>query len=191
MSDDRSVRCDVRGPIATVTLDRPEGRNAMTAHLVRQAYEVLTELGGRDDGRIVELTGSGDRFFCPGADLGGRDDNASRVEVRHLRVPVLLHEMPQLTIAAINGSCAGAGLGWACGCDLRIATASARFNTAFLDVGVAGDMGLPWSLSAIVGSARLPGLKTWTLIGAVRSLIDGVNPAEASVQQLSERDWPH
>ena len=67
---------------------------------------------------------------------------------------MLLHEMPQVTIAAINGACAGAGLGWACACDLRYAVADAKFNTAFLDVAVAGDMGLPWTLPRIVGAGR-------------------------------------
>ena len=62
--------------------------------------------------------------------------------------------MPAVTIAAVNGACAGAGLGWALACDFRFAAESARFNVAFLDVGVAGDMGGPWSLSRIVGSAR-------------------------------------
>jgi 2-(1,2-epoxy-1,2-dihydrophenyl)acetyl-CoA isomerase len=62
--------------------------------------------------------------------------------------------MPAVTIAAIQGGCAGAGLGWALGCDLRFASPSARFNTAFLDVGVAGDMGGPWSLPRVVGPAR-------------------------------------
>lgn len=66
----------------------------------------------------------------------------------------LLHEMRAVTIAAINGACAGAALGWACACDFRFAARSARFNTAFLDVGVAGDMGGPWTLSRIVGAAR-------------------------------------
>jgi 2-(1,2-epoxy-1,2-dihydrophenyl)acetyl-CoA isomerase len=59
-----------------------------------------------------------------------------------------------VTVAAINGACAGAGLGWACACDLRFAAESARFNVAFLDVGVAGDMGGPWTLPRIVGAAR-------------------------------------
>jgi 2-(1,2-epoxy-1,2-dihydrophenyl)acetyl-CoA isomerase len=67
---------------------------------------------------------------------------------------VLLHEMPQVTVAAINGACAGAGLGWACACDLRYATRSAKLNTAFLDVAVAGDMGLPWTLPRLVGAGR-------------------------------------
>jgi 2-(1,2-epoxy-1,2-dihydrophenyl)acetyl-CoA isomerase len=62
--------------------------------------------------------------------------------------------MPQVTVAAINGACAGAGLGWACGCDLRYASRSAKLNTAFLDVAVAGDMGLPWTLPRIVGAGR-------------------------------------
>jgi 2-(1,2-epoxy-1,2-dihydrophenyl)acetyl-CoA isomerase len=62
--------------------------------------------------------------------------------------------MPQVTVAAINGACAGAGLGWACGCDLRYAARSAKLNTAFLDVAVAGDMGLPWTLPRIVGAGK-------------------------------------
>jgi 2-(1,2-epoxy-1,2-dihydrophenyl)acetyl-CoA isomerase len=74
--------------------------------------------------------------------------------VDDFRVPVLLHNMPAVTIAAVNGACAGAGLGWALACDFRFAAESARFNVAFLDVGVAGDMGGPWSLSRIVGPAR-------------------------------------
>ena len=154
MSDELSVRCAIDGPVATVTIDRPERHNGMTAAMVVAAYDVLWDLTGRPDVRIVVLTGSGDRFFCPGADLEGRPSEERLPDSRYFRVPVMLHEMPQLTIAAINGSVAGAGLGWACACDLRVAAASARFATAFLDVGVAGDMGLPWSLSRIVGPAR-------------------------------------
>src|ERR1019366_3969776 len=75
-----------------------------------------------------------------------RDALAAAAEDRELRVLVLS--------AAVNGACAGAGLGWALACDFRFAAESARFNVAFLDVGVAGDMGGPWSLSRIVGSAR-------------------------------------
>jgi 2-(1,2-epoxy-1,2-dihydrophenyl)acetyl-CoA isomerase len=62
--------------------------------------------------------------------------------------------MPQVTIAAIDGGCAGAGLGWATACDFRFATPEARFNTAFLSVGVSTDMGPPWFLERIVGGAR-------------------------------------
>jgi 2-(1,2-epoxy-1,2-dihydrophenyl)acetyl-CoA isomerase len=154
MSDELPLVCVTDGPVATITLDRPARRNAMTTEMVEMAHDRLEELAARDDVRVVVLTGAGAEFFCPGADLESRPGPARTPDVSRLRVPVLLHDMPQVTIAAINGACAGAGLGWACACDVRVASASARFNTAFLDVGVAGDMGLPWSLMAAVGANR-------------------------------------
>ena len=62
--------------------------------------------------------------------------------------------MPQITIASIDGGCAGAGLGWAAACDLRFASTRAKFATAFIKVGASGDMGLAWSLIRLVGAAR-------------------------------------
>ncbi len=107
------------------------------------------------------LTGAG-RGFCAGGDLGAmgefaepRTQEASRAELRRLhRTTELLHEMPKLTIAAVNGPCAGAGLSWACACDLRIAAESAVFRTAFLSAGLTGDFGGTWSLTRLVGAGR-------------------------------------
>ena len=90
----------------------------------------------------------------------GRDRGPEPDE--YFDVPVMLHEMPQVTVAAINGACAGAGLGWACGCDLRYAARSAKLNTAFLDVAVAGDMGLPWTLHGTVGAIAFAGFENLT-----------------------------
>src|SRR5439155_16980537 len=94
--------------------------------------------------------------FCPGADLGhfttGEADE--RLTPAQFRAAALLHEIPAVTVAAVNGACAGAGLGWALACDLRVAKASAKFNVAFLDVAVAGDMGGPWTLSRLVGASK-------------------------------------
>lgn len=150
-----TLRYEVDGGLARLTLDRPDRMNAMTNRMVREATDAL-ELALTDASiRVLVLSGTG-RSFCPGADLkhftdGGDDE---RLTAREFRVATLLHEIPAVTVAAINGACAGAGLGWALSCDLRTMTASARANTAFLDVAVAGDMAIPWSLPRLIGASR-------------------------------------
>jgi 2-(1,2-epoxy-1,2-dihydrophenyl)acetyl-CoA isomerase len=150
-----TIEFDVADGIGWLVLNRPERMNGMTNRMLVEAHECLSEIATRSDVRIVVLTGAG-RGFCPGADLkhyaAGEADVAS--SPHHFRVPVLLHEMPQLTIAAINGPCAGAGLGWAAACDLRYAAAGATFSSAFLNVASAGDMGGPWTLPRILGAAK-------------------------------------
>ncbi len=150
-----TLRYEVHDGLARLTLDRPEAMNGMTNRMVREATEALALAGADASVRVLVLTGAG-RAFCPGADLkhftsGGRDE---RLTSREFKVTTLLHEIPAVTIAAVNGACAGAGLGWALACDLRVMAASAKLNTAFLDVAVAGDMALPWSLPRLVGAAR-------------------------------------
>ncbi|HMO69378.1 MAG TPA: enoyl-CoA hydratase-related protein [Novosphingobium sp.] len=142
------------GGVATVTLNRPERRNGVTAQLCIALHRALAEIAQSDAG-VVILRGAGSDF-CVGADIGGPGGEA--LDPRDLRpayhASTLLHTMPQVTIAAIDGGCAGAGMGWAMACDLRYASTRARFNTAFLAVGVSGDMGLAWSLTRLVGGAR-------------------------------------
>lgn len=150
-----TLRYEVADGLARLTLNRPEHRNGITNRMVREATRAL-ELASADPSiRVLVLTGAG-RSFCPGADLNHFTSGASdeRLTPRDFTVAAWLHEIPAVTVAAINGACAGAGLGWALACDLRVMTASARCNTAFLDVAVAGDMGIPWSLPRIVGAAR-------------------------------------
>jgi len=150
------------GPVATLTMNRPERMNGMTGLMVHEAREALSRAADDPGIRVLVLTGAG-KAFCPGADLnvivesgeqGAQESGDNGSEPRDYHVSTLLHEMHAVTIAAINGACAGAALGWACACDFRFAAQSARFNTAFLDVGVAGDMGGPWTLPRIVGAAR-------------------------------------
>lgn len=105
--------------------------------------------------------------FCPGGSLtdGGASSGFSdggtlplEAAIRKLRfsmtVAQRLHEMPQITVCAINGGCAGAGLSLACACDLRYATAGAKFATAFVAVGLSGDFGYSYLLPRIVGGAK-------------------------------------
>ena len=161
-----TIRYEIDGNVATLTLNRPESRNGITNRMLRETHEALS--GAKDDPRVkvLVLTGAGNSF-CPGADLNhysGKDatEDDADSQPEHFRIPVLLHEMPAVTIAAVNGPCAGAGFGWACGCDIRVATRSAMFNTAFLNVAVAGDMGLPWSLPRLVAAAKARELSFFT-----------------------------
>ncbi len=150
---------DRAGPVVTVRLNRPGKRNSIGGPMMVELHGVLSGIAADETARVLVLRGEG-ADFCPGADVkhyGGADARPASSAwsgVRTFDVAVLLHEMPAVTIAAISGACAGAGFGWACACDLRVASETARFNSAFLDVGVAGDMGGPWTLPRLVGAAK-------------------------------------
>ncbi|MYE12673.1 MAG: enoyl-CoA hydratase/isomerase family protein [Gammaproteobacteria bacterium] len=150
-----TVLYEVDGPLATVTLNRPESLNGITNRMMRELYETLNEVASDRDVRAVLFTGAG-RAFCPGADLKAytSDERQEPNRPEYFHITSLLHEMPRVTIAAVNGACAGAGFGWACACDLRYASERAMFNSAFLGVGISGDMAGPWLLPRIVGATR-------------------------------------
>lgn len=143
--------------VAIVTLNRPERRNGLSAGLCNALHARLGEIA-ESEARVVVLRGAG-RDFCVGADLSAEAATETggappaRVSKAY-NIPMLLHAMPQVTIASIDGGCAGAGLGWAAACDMRFASTRAKFATAFIKVGASGDMGLAWSLIRLVGAAR-------------------------------------
>ena len=153
--DYETIRYEVAGNLATLTLNRPENLNGITNTMMRELYECLNVAADDADVRVLLFTGAG-RGFCPGVDLkastsGGKQEPNRR---EYFHVTTLLHEMPKVTIAAVNGACAGAGFGWACACDLRYASERAVFNSAFLGVAISGDMAGPWLLPRIVGATK-------------------------------------
>lgn len=155
MSEYETVLYEVDGNRATITLNRPERLNGITNTMMRELYECVNRAAFDENVRVVMLTGAG-RGFCPGADLkaysSGEAQEPNRRE--YFSITSTLHEMPKVTVAAINGACAGAGFGWACACDLRYAAAGATFNSAFLGVAISGDMAGPWLLPRIVGAQK-------------------------------------
>jgi 2-(1,2-epoxy-1,2-dihydrophenyl)acetyl-CoA isomerase len=154
-ASDNPVLLERRAAIAVVTLNRPGHRNGVTVGMCEQLYQTLLALAC-EDARVLVLRGAGSDFSV-GADLHGDATRAhpTLAQLGHVfHAATLLHTMPQVTIAAIDGGCAGAAMGWACACDLRFASERAKFSTGFLKLGVPGDMGLAWSLSRVVGGAR-------------------------------------
>ena len=154
MSAYETVRYEKAGPVATITLNRPEARNGITPQMMDDLWDAVQDAGADSALRILVLRGAG-RDFCPGADLKFYTAGAARpTRPETFGVSRVLHESPVVTVAAIRGACAGAGLGWASACDLRICDETARFNVAFLDVGMSGDMAGTWFLPRILGAAK-------------------------------------
>jgi 2-(1,2-epoxy-1,2-dihydrophenyl)acetyl-CoA isomerase len=149
-----TVVYETSGPVATITLNRPQARNGIVPQMMDDLWDAVREAAADKQLRVLVLRGAG-RDFCPGADLKayvGSEQRATRPET--FGISVILHEAPLVTVAAVKGACAGAGLGWASACDLRICDETARFNVAFLDVGMSGDMAGTWFLPRIVGAAK-------------------------------------
>jgi 2-(1,2-epoxy-1,2-dihydrophenyl)acetyl-CoA isomerase len=189
------------GRVVTLTLNRPERLNAIIPALTTQLREALTRIAADGEIGAVVLTGSG-RGFCAGGDvqaMAGRTEIPLAERTRQLRasaeVSRLLAEMPQVTISAVNGVAAGAGLSYALACDLRIAAESARFTTSFLKMGLVSDLGGAFFLRRLVGTAKAKELFLFSdMINAAEALRLGlvskvVPDAElaAAAQELAQR----
>ena len=164
--------------VATLTLNRPERRNAMSGAMNDALARMLAEVEVDDDVGCVVLTGAGGAF-CAGGDVkgmasaagsgdmaaggdGGVGDTSSlsfdaaihRQRINQRATAGRLYEMPKPTIAAIPGAAAGAGFSLALACDLRYAVSGAVLTTAFAKVAFAGDYGGTWFLTRLVGSGK-------------------------------------
>jgi len=155
-----TVRCDLNGAIATITLNRPEARNALTAEMKDGLLAALREAGADSGVRAVVLTGAG-HAFCAGQDLrehaGLLDSGEESVDtVRQHYNPIIMTitGMPKPVIAALGGVAAGAGASLAFACDFRIAARRASVLMAFARVGLGADSGASWTLQRLVGAAR-------------------------------------
>jgi 2-(1,2-epoxy-1,2-dihydrophenyl)acetyl-CoA isomerase len=146
--------------VVTLTIDRPERRNAIDVPTWHVLAETLAEIATRRDDRVVILTGAG-QSFCAGGDLSGADAEAGGPERARqtMRESVgaaclALHTLPQPAIAAVEGTAAGAGANLAFGCDLVVAASSARFGQVFVHRGLSVDSGGSWLLPRLVGLHR-------------------------------------
>ncbi len=129
------------GPVARVTINRPERRNAMNAAVMQGLRDALGRARGDGTVRVVVLTGAGDRAFCAGADLGGIADNAGAAAAHDGRglLAAVFRELWSLgkpTIARVRGHALAGGFGLALACDFVIAADDATFGTPEVNVGL-------------------------------------------------------
>ena len=156
---------DLDGGVLTLTLNRPEARNAMSGEMNAALGDRLAWAETAGEVKVVVLTGAG-KGFCAGGDVKGMaaqnaggaplpiDEAIGRQRVNQRATAGKLHKMPKPTIAALPGPAAGAGLAYALSCDLRIMASTAIMTTAFARVGFSGDYGGTYFMSQLVGTAK-------------------------------------
>ena len=158
MSD--SVLFEVDEAIATITLNRPAARNALTADMKAALIDTLARAGSDPEIRSVILTGAG-QAFCAGQDLRehaelleGGGSPLDTVRQHYNPIVTSIATMPKPVVAAVDGVAAGAGAAFAFACDFRISTRRASLMMAFARVGLSADSGASWTLQRLVGLAR-------------------------------------
>jgi len=182
------------GGVVTVTLNRPERRNALDTAMLEQLRQVLTEVPDRPEDRVLVLTGAGGHF-CAGADLRSRSypDLHPLERTRRINEVVLaLHRLPQPTIALVRGVAVGAGMNLALGCDLVVATADARFSQIYARRGLSVDFGGSWLLPRLIGLHRAKELALLAEVidvgrAAELGLVNRVLPAAEAERLVA--DW--
>jgi 2-(1,2-epoxy-1,2-dihydrophenyl)acetyl-CoA isomerase len=174
----------IKDGVAVLTLNRPERLNALSRPMLAALLEALPRLAEDPGVGVIVVTGAG-RGFCAGGDVKamaeGQEFGGTTMEDKaqalrsSMEVSRWLHELPKPTIAMVRGAAAGAGLSIALACDLRVASDTARFGTAFARVGYSGDFGGSWFLTQLVGTAKARELYyTAELIDAAQALALGL-----------------
>ena len=163
-----TIKLVKEGHLATLTLNRPDSRNALNRRMMEELVEALPDIAGDDEIRALILTGAG-KAFCAGADVdimpgGGNVEDLGYQSVEAIRrsflfraakkIVLSLHQMEKPTIAMINGVCVGAGFDLALACDLKIASDKARFMCGFVKIGLFPGFGAAWFYPRVMGLAK-------------------------------------
>lgn len=163
----KTILFEKQGAVGKLTLNRPERLNAMSPELVEELLDFFAKLSSDFQTRVVIIRGAG-RAFCAGLDLKAAKDFISppdelgEIQYRYHKVQqafadiiIRMRRAPQPLIAAVRGPAVGGGFSLALACDIRIAGESARFNAAFIRIGLSGgDMGSSYFLPRLIGLSR-------------------------------------
>ncbi len=160
--------CSLDDRVATITLNRPERKNALSDNLTPALRQTLLELNTNQEVGCIVITGAGNAF-CAGGDVSGMgggstDEKPARAPSMQDRVKTLQHKQETLTlrlfehakptIASLPGPAVGAGMCIALACDIRIGSESAFIGTGYRNIGFSGDYGGSWLLTQLVGIAK-------------------------------------
>lgn len=145
------VLVDISDGIATLTLNRPEERNTLTAPMVTEIVAAMDAIEADTSVGAVIVTGAAPAF-CAGANLGNLAEATAESLPNVYEGFLRIARSPLPTIAAVNGAAVGAGMNLALGCDVRIAARRAKFDTRFLTLGIHPGGGHTWMLQRLVGS---------------------------------------
>ena len=161
--------CTTQGHVATITLNRPEKRNALSDTLTPALRETLLKIEADPEVRVLIITGAG-KAFCAGGDVTGLgnafakgapqaprhgvEDAVRNLQHRQDTLTLRLFNLAKPTIAVLPGPAAGAGMSIALACDLRLASESAFLAPGFANIGLSGDYGGSWFLTHLVGLGR-------------------------------------
>ena len=194
-----TILYQVEGVIGLITLNRPESLNAFSRKMVLELTQVLSEIAGQPEIRVVILTGAGDKAFAAGADIRELQTfsptQARGFGLRAKELDSKIEALEKPVIAAINGVAAGGGLEVALACDLRIASAKARFGQPEINLGLIPGGGATQRLSKAIGLIQA---KEWILTGEIVSaeeafklgLVNKVVPPEelmSEAKRLAEK----
>jgi len=185
-----NIRVELADQVATLTIDRPEVKNALDLQTVGEIREALQALAGREDVGVLIVTGAGDAAFVSGADINdirarGRDEGLAAI---NSSLFAEIERFARPTIAAINGYALGGGCELALACDIRIASDTAKFGQPELGLGIIPGAGATQRLPRIVGMGRAKHLVlTGEIIDAKQALEIGLVSAVTPPGQLQIR----
>ncbi len=195
-----TITFEIQRPVATITLNRPDRLNALNQKMGEELQEAIAHCAADENVRAVVLTGTG-RGFCTGGDVKAMRDHVGAGDpaaffgdaLATIHGAVLaIRRLPKPVIGAINGFASGAGFNLALACDLRIAADTARFNQAFVLVGLTPDAGGTYHLPRLVGLAKATELFfTGEMIDAAEALRLGIVNRVVPAAELPQAaaDW--